>query len=113
MTGPHDSVIGVEADLAIQRMRTGIPVRFKPPRAASGWRASCSIATRNGPRDGHRAATDRRRLAPEPGVALRHVQTLLFIDGASIAANAGEQVVNVATASRLARACSRRRSASG
>jgi metallophosphoesterase (TIGR00282 family) len=28
MTGPHDSVIGVEADLAIQRMRTGMPVRF-------------------------------------------------------------------------------------
>jgi metallophosphoesterase (TIGR00282 family) len=28
MTGPHDSVIGVEADLAIRRMRTGIPVRF-------------------------------------------------------------------------------------
>ncbi len=30
MTGPHDSVIGVEADLAISRMRTGIPVRFQP-----------------------------------------------------------------------------------
>jgi metallophosphoesterase (TIGR00282 family) len=30
MTGPHDSVIGVEAELAIQRMRTGLPVRFKP-----------------------------------------------------------------------------------
>jgi metallophosphoesterase (TIGR00282 family) len=30
MTGPHDSVIGVEADLAIARMRTGMPVRFKP-----------------------------------------------------------------------------------
>ena len=30
MTGPHDSVIGVRADLAIQRMRTGIPVRFHP-----------------------------------------------------------------------------------
>jgi metallophosphoesterase (TIGR00282 family) len=28
MTGPHDSVIGVEAELAIQRMRTGMPVRF-------------------------------------------------------------------------------------
>jgi metallophosphoesterase (TIGR00282 family) len=28
MTGPHDSVIGVEADLAIERMRTGMPVRF-------------------------------------------------------------------------------------
>jgi 2',3'-cyclic-nucleotide 2'-phosphodiesterase len=30
MTGPHDSVIGVEAELAIRRMRTGIPVRFHP-----------------------------------------------------------------------------------
>jgi 2',3'-cyclic-nucleotide 2'-phosphodiesterase len=29
MTGPHDSVIGVAADRAIQRMRTGIPVRFE------------------------------------------------------------------------------------
>jgi calcineurin-like phosphoesterase len=30
MTGPHDSVIGVEAELAIHRMRTGMPVRFRP-----------------------------------------------------------------------------------
>jgi 2',3'-cyclic-nucleotide 2'-phosphodiesterase len=30
MTGPHDSVIGVKAELAIQRMRTGRPVRFHP-----------------------------------------------------------------------------------
>jgi metallophosphoesterase (TIGR00282 family) len=29
MTGPHDSVIGVKADLAIHRMRTGMPVRFE------------------------------------------------------------------------------------
>jgi hypothetical protein len=29
MTGPHDSVIGVEADLAIRSMRTGMPVRFE------------------------------------------------------------------------------------
>jgi metallophosphoesterase (TIGR00282 family) len=28
MTGPHDSVIGVEAELAIRQMRTGLPVRF-------------------------------------------------------------------------------------
>ena len=28
MTGPHDSVIGVVADQAIARMRTGVPVRF-------------------------------------------------------------------------------------
>jgi metallophosphoesterase (TIGR00282 family) len=30
MTGPHDSVIGVQAELAIQRMQTGMPVRFHP-----------------------------------------------------------------------------------
>jgi 2',3'-cyclic-nucleotide 2'-phosphodiesterase len=29
MTGPHDSVIGVVTELAIQRMRTGMPVRFE------------------------------------------------------------------------------------
>jgi calcineurin-like phosphoesterase len=30
MTGPHDSVIGVQAELAISRMRTGMPIRFQP-----------------------------------------------------------------------------------
>jgi metallophosphoesterase (TIGR00282 family) len=30
MTGPHDSVIGVKSALAIERMRTGLPVRFEP-----------------------------------------------------------------------------------
>jgi hypothetical protein len=30
MTGPHDSVIGVRAELAISRMRTRLPVRFEP-----------------------------------------------------------------------------------
>ncbi|MER3410340.1 MAG: TIGR00282 family metallophosphoesterase [Thermoleophilia bacterium] len=30
MTGPHDSVIGVEAAAAIERMRTGLPIRFTP-----------------------------------------------------------------------------------
>jgi metallophosphoesterase (TIGR00282 family) len=29
MTGPHDSVIGVTAELAIRRMRTHMPVRFE------------------------------------------------------------------------------------
>jgi metallophosphoesterase (TIGR00282 family) len=29
MTGPHDSVIGVEVELAVRRMRTGMPVRFQ------------------------------------------------------------------------------------
>jgi metallophosphoesterase (TIGR00282 family) len=30
MTGPHDSVIGVDADVAIERMRTGMSIRFHP-----------------------------------------------------------------------------------
>jgi calcineurin-like phosphoesterase len=30
MTGPHDSVIGVEASRAIERMRSGIFTRFEP-----------------------------------------------------------------------------------
>jgi metallophosphoesterase (TIGR00282 family) len=29
MTGPHESVIGVKAELATHRMRTGMPVRFE------------------------------------------------------------------------------------
>src|SRR6266516_2735155 len=29
MTGPHNSVIGVEAELAIRQMRTAMPVRFE------------------------------------------------------------------------------------
>ena len=30
MTGPHDSVIGVRAELIVRRFRTGLPVRFEP-----------------------------------------------------------------------------------
>jgi metallophosphoesterase (TIGR00282 family) len=30
MTGPHDSVIGVDGDLIVKRLRTGMPVRFHP-----------------------------------------------------------------------------------
>jgi 2',3'-cyclic-nucleotide 2'-phosphodiesterase len=36
MSGPHDSVIGVKAELAIRRMRARLPVRFEP--AESGVR---------------------------------------------------------------------------
>ena len=43
MTGPHDSVIGVEADLAINRMRTGMPVRFET--ASGGVRLEGAIVT--------------------------------------------------------------------
>jgi len=43
MTGPHDSVIGVEAELAIRRMRTGIPVRFET--AQDGVRIEGAVIT--------------------------------------------------------------------
>jgi metallophosphoesterase (TIGR00282 family) len=43
MTGPHDSVIGVEARLAIQRMRTGMPVRFEV--AQGGVRIEGAVVT--------------------------------------------------------------------
>jgi 2',3'-cyclic-nucleotide 2'-phosphodiesterase len=36
MTGPHDSVIGVVTELAVEQMRTGIPIRFRT--AKSGVR---------------------------------------------------------------------------
>jgi 2',3'-cyclic-nucleotide 2'-phosphodiesterase len=48
MTGPHDSVIGVEADLAIRRMRTGMPVRFEVAEGGvrlEGVLVSCDPAT--------------------------------------------------------------------
>jgi 2',3'-cyclic-nucleotide 2'-phosphodiesterase len=43
MTGPHDSVIGVEAELAIRRMRTGLPVRFET--AHEGVRIEGAVVT--------------------------------------------------------------------
>jgi metallophosphoesterase (TIGR00282 family) len=43
MTGPHDSVIGVVADLAIRRMRTGMPVRFEV--AEDGVRLEGAVVT--------------------------------------------------------------------
>jgi 2',3'-cyclic-nucleotide 2'-phosphodiesterase len=48
MTGPHDSVIGVEARLAIHRMRTGMPVRFETAQGGvriEGALIECDVAT--------------------------------------------------------------------
>ena len=60
MTGPHDSVIGVQAHLAIERMRTGMPVRFHPSETgvriegavvdcdpATGRATSCTLLREN------------------------------------------------------------------
>ena len=43
MTGPHDSVIGVQTELAIRRMRTGMPVRFET--ASAGVRLEGALIT--------------------------------------------------------------------
>ena len=43
MTGPHDSVIGVQTELAIRRMRTGMPVRFET--ASAGVRVEGALIT--------------------------------------------------------------------
>jgi metallophosphoesterase (TIGR00282 family) len=48
MTGPHDSVIGVKAELAIRRMRTGMPTRFQPAEGGvriEGAVIECDAAT--------------------------------------------------------------------
>ena len=61
MTGPHDSVIGVEADLAIRRMRTGMPVRFRP--AEGGVRLEGVVVDCDA--DGHATAIETLRV-PHP-----------------------------------------------
>src|SRR5262245_17953577 len=43
MTGPHDSVIGVVTELAVRRMRTGMPVRFET--ASGGVRLEGALVT--------------------------------------------------------------------
>jgi 2',3'-cyclic-nucleotide 2'-phosphodiesterase len=58
MTGPHDSVIGVRAELAIHRMRTGMPVRFEV--AEGGVRIEGVVVT-CGP-DGRATAIEPLRL---------------------------------------------------
>ena len=70
MTGPHDSVIGVEAELAIRRMRTGMPVRFET--AHGGVRlegALVDVRSGDRSRDGDRAGA--RPLAGHMSTASR------------------------------------------
>ena len=40
LTGPFDSVIGVEPELAIQRFRTGMPNRFEPARGRARFQGA-------------------------------------------------------------------------
>ena len=58
MTGPHDSVIGVQAELAIRAMRTGMPVRFE---TASGDVRIEGVLIECGP-DGHATSCETVRV---------------------------------------------------
>jgi calcineurin-like phosphoesterase len=58
MTGPHDSVIGVRADLVLRRFTTQMPVRFEP--AEGGVRLEGVLIECNG--DGRAAAIEPLRI---------------------------------------------------
>jgi 2',3'-cyclic-nucleotide 2'-phosphodiesterase len=60
MTGPHDSVIGVEAELAIRRARTLTPVRLKP--AEGGVRIEGTVIDCD-PETGRASAIEALRIA--------------------------------------------------
>ena len=57
MTGPHDSVIGVKADLAIHRMRTGDAGPLRDRRGRRPDRGRADRVRRVGPRYGDRAGS--------------------------------------------------------
>jgi metallophosphoesterase (TIGR00282 family) len=59
MTGPHDSVIGVKSELAIRRMRTGLPVRFET--ADGGVRLEAALVTSD-PETGRASAIETLRV---------------------------------------------------
>lgn len=59
MTGPHDSVIGVETDLAITRFLTQLPVRFNP---ASGGVLLCGVVVDVDERSGKARRIERLRI---------------------------------------------------
>ena len=61
MTGPHNSVIGVQSDLAIKRMRTGLPVRFET--AAGDVRLEGALVECNGSGRASTCATVRVHVA--------------------------------------------------
>jgi 2',3'-cyclic-nucleotide 2'-phosphodiesterase len=56
MSGPYDSVIGVEKDLVLRKFLTGMPSRFE---AAKGNPKMCAVLIACDPTTGHAAAIKR------------------------------------------------------
>ena len=65
MTGPHDSVIGVKSDLAIHRMRTGMPVRFETAEGGVRIEGALVECDASGPRYGDRGGARRLSLSED------------------------------------------------
>jgi metallophosphoesterase (TIGR00282 family) len=63
MTGPHDSVIGVRAEIAIQRFLTQVPIRFKPAAANIKF---CGVLIEADPRSGRARAIERLQIDVRP-----------------------------------------------
>ncbi|HEV8524251.1 MAG TPA: TIGR00282 family metallophosphoesterase, partial [Terriglobales bacterium] len=59
MTGPYDSIIGVEKELVLQRFLTGIPTRFEP---ATGDVRLCAVIVDCDEKTGHATAIERLTL---------------------------------------------------
>jgi metallophosphoesterase (TIGR00282 family) len=61
MTGPYESVIGVQKELALHRFLTGMPARFEP---AKGDPRLCAVIIECDPDTGRASSIERLMLAP-------------------------------------------------
>jgi calcineurin-like phosphoesterase len=62
MTGPHDSIIGVDCSAALSRFRTGLPARYEP---ATGNPRLNAILLSADPATGRALAVERLNLSAE------------------------------------------------
>lgn len=66
MTGPHESVIGIDKELALKKFLTGLPVRFSTSRRDPRL---CGVVVEVDEGTGRALAIERFQLGPEPGPA--------------------------------------------
>ena len=71
MTGPHDSVIGVRSEIAIQRFLTQVPIRFKPADANIKF---CAALIEADPHSGRALAIERLQIDVQTAAADRNIK---------------------------------------